>query len=52
MIGAIIGDMVGLPYEFNNIKTTSFPFFAEHASWYPNFSDDTITCVYQQKWLL
>ena len=31
MIGAIIGDIVGSPYEFNanNIKTTDFPLFNE-----------------------
>ena len=31
MIGAIIGDIDGSPYEFNanNIKTTDFPLFNE-----------------------
>ena len=28
MIGAIIGDIVGSIYEFNNIKTKDFPFFS------------------------
>ena len=27
MIGAIIGDIVGSIYEFDNIKTKTFPFF-------------------------
>ena len=27
MIGAIVGDIAGSPYEFDNIKTTAFPFF-------------------------
>ena len=40
MLGAIIGDIVGSPYEFdhNNIKTTDFPLFCERSS----FTDDTI----------
>jgi ADP-ribosylglycohydrolase len=29
MFGAIIGDIVGSPYEFNQIKTTDFPFWTE-----------------------
>lgn len=31
MIGAIIGDIVGSPYEFNanNIKTTDLPLFSQ-----------------------
>ena len=28
MIGAIIGDIVGSIYEFDNIKTKTFPFFS------------------------
>ncbi len=27
MLGAIIGDIVGSIYEFDNIKTKEFPFF-------------------------
>ena len=40
MLGAIIGDIVGSPYEFdhNNIKTTDFTLFCERSS----FTDDTI----------
>lgn len=38
MLGAIIGDMVGSAYEFNNIKTTDFPLFSEES----NYTDDTI----------
>lgn len=44
MIGAIIGDIVGSPYEFNqnNIKTTTFPLFCEKS----RFTDDTVmTCA-------
>lgn len=28
MYGAFIGDIVGSKYEFNNIKTKSFPLFS------------------------
>ena len=40
MLGAIIGDIVGSPYEFdhNNIKTTDFPLFSNRSY----FTDDSI----------
>lgn len=40
MLGAILGDMVGSPYEFdwNNIKTTDFPLFGPKSE----FTDDTV----------
>lgn len=40
MLGAILGDMVGSPYEFdwNNIKTTEFPLFGPQSE----FTDDTV----------
>ncbi|MFZ3130940.1 MAG: ADP-ribosylglycohydrolase family protein, partial [Desulfosporosinus sp.] len=40
MLGAILGDIIGSPYEFdqNNIKTTDFPLFAR----YSHFTDDTV----------
>ena len=38
MLGAIIGDIVGSPYEFNNIKTTDFPLFSNKSK----FTDDTV----------
>lgn len=41
MLGAIIGDIVGSVYEFNNIKTTQFPFFSGES----NYTDDTIMTV-------
>lgn len=41
MLGAIIGDIVGSIYEFNNIKTTDFPLFSPGC----NFTDDTIMTV-------
>lgn len=41
MIGAIIGDIVGSVYEFNNIKTTDFDIFNQKAY----FTDDTVLSV-------
>ena len=43
MLGAIIGDIVGSPYEFNhnNIKTTDFPLFNLKSK----FTDDTVMTV-------
>lgn len=38
MIGAIVGDIVGSVYEWNNIKTKAFPFFQERCF----FTDDTV----------
>ncbi|CAK7007617.1 MAG: ADP-ribosylarginine hydrolase Tri1 [Desulfovibrio sp.] len=40
MLGAILGDIIGSPYEFtqNNIKTTKFPLFSESS----HFTDDTV----------
>lgn len=38
MYGAFIGDIVGSKYEFNNIKTKSFPLFSQGC----DYTDDTI----------
>lgn len=40
MLGAIAGDIIGSPYEFdhNNIKTTDFPLFSERS----RFTDDSV----------
>ena len=40
MFGAIIGDIVGSPYEFdsNNVKTKDFPLFTEKS----HFTDDSV----------
>lgn len=38
MFGAFIGDIVGSKYEFNNIKTKSFPLFSKDC----DYTDDTI----------
>lgn len=38
MIGAILGDIVGSVYEFDNIKTKKFPLFSKRST----FTDDTV----------
>lgn len=51
MIGAIIGDMVGAPYEFdeNNIKSKKFPFFDKKSE--PT-DDSIMTCAIAQACLI
>ncbi len=42
MLGAITGDIIGAPYEFNNIRTTQFPLFdSKHCF----FTDDSILTI-------
>jgi ADP-ribosylglycohydrolase len=41
MIGALVGDIVGSVYEWNNIKTTEFPLFGPRCF----FTDDTVLTV-------
>lgn len=41
MLGAIIGDIVGSRFEFNNVKSKSFELFTKECS----FTDDTICTV-------
>lgn len=48
MLGAIIGDIVGSIYEFNNIKTKEFPFFTDEKE----FTDDSILTLATADWLL
>lgn len=48
MYGAIIGDIVGSKYEFNNIKTKDFPLFSEGC----DYTDDTIMTVAVAKAIL
>ena len=64
MIGAIIGDIVGSVYEFDNIKIKDFPFFGPRPNANPNYSDngrpngecfftdDTVLTVAVADWLL
>lgn len=48
MLGAIIGDMVGSVYEFDNTKRTDFPFFSKGST----YTDDSIMTVAVAEWLL
>ena len=41
MIGAVIGDIAGSVYEWNNIKTKEFPFFQAKCF----FTDDTVMTI-------
>ena len=48
MIGAIIGDMVGSVYEFDNIKTTEFELITPDN----NYTDDSVMTFAVADWLL
>ncbi len=48
MLGAIIGDIIGSPYEFHNIKTKEFELFSDTS----RFTDDTILTCATAEWLL
>lgn len=41
MIGSIIGDIIGSPYEFDNINTVDFPLFSEKSF----YTDDTVLTI-------
>jgi ADP-ribosyl-[dinitrogen reductase] hydrolase len=48
VIGAIVGDIVGSIYEFNNIKTKDFPLFSDGNE----FTDDSIMTIATMQALL
>ena len=48
MLGALVGDIVGSMYEFNNVKTTRFILFDD----FSNFTDDSVMTLAVAKWLL
>lgn len=48
MLGAIIGDIVGSRFEFNNHRSTEFELFHERC----NFTDDTICTIAVADWLI
>ena len=48
MLGAIIGDVVGSRFEFNNIKTKEFEMFAKES----RFTDDTVLTIAVADWAL
>jgi ADP-ribosylglycohydrolase len=41
MIGAIIGDIIGSAYEWNNVKIKDFPFFGHNT----DYTDDTVMTI-------
>ena len=49
VLGAICGDMIGVPYEFRKNKAEeNFPLFTK----YSHFSDDTVMTIAVAEWLL
>lgn len=48
MLGALVGDIVGSVYEFDNIKSTDFELFYEESC----FTDDTVMTLAVAKWLM
>ena len=48
MLGAIIGDIVGSIYEFDNTNRMDFPFFSERST----YTDDSIMTMAVAEWLL
>lgn len=49
VLGAICGDMIGVPYEFRKNKADeNFPLFTK----YSHFSDDTVMTIAVAEWLL
>lgn len=45
MLGAVIGDIIGSVYEFDNIKTKEFPLFRKEC----HFTDDTVMTIAVKK---
>lgn len=48
MLGAIVGDMIGSKYEFDNVKTTDFDLFPHGC----RFTDDTVMTLAVARWLM
>ena len=48
MLGAIVGDIIGSRFEWNNIKSKDFPLFTKQS----RFTDDTVMTVAVAKALL
>ena len=47
MLGAIVGDIIGSPYEFCNVKRTDFKLFTGRTT----FTDDTVMTLANALWL-
>ena len=41
VLGAVIGDVIGSVYEWDNVKTIDFPLFSEKS----RFTDDTVLTI-------
>ena len=48
ILGAIIGDIVGSVYEFNNVKNTEFELIGQRS----RFTDDSVMTLAVAKWLM
>jgi len=48
MLGALVGDIVGSVYEFQNTKSTDFELFTPNST----FTDDSVMTLAVAKWLL
>ena len=48
MLGAVVGDIVGSSYEFNNVKSTEFDLFTPKTK----FTDDSVMTLAVAKWLV
>ena len=49
MYGALLGDMIGAPYEFDRGgKTKNFPLFTKESQ----FTDDTVMTLAVARWLM
>lgn len=56
MLGAIAGDIIGSPYEWNNTDDRNFEFFQSSRgrgrAFHPQFTDDTVMTLAVAKWLM
>lgn len=48
MLGAVLGDIIGSYYEWNNVKTKQFPLVTP----YTKFTDDSVMTLAVAKWLI
>lgn len=48
MLGAVLGDIIGSYYEWNNVKTKDFPLVTNQT----RYTDDTVMTLAVAKWLL
>jgi hypothetical protein len=46
MAGAIVGDIVGSVYEFDNHKSKGFPLFREDSKFTDNYIEDTMAFAF------